>query len=249
VSRGNHRPARRYLPGMQPLSLWRHEVRRVGWAAPLAPLLAAVGLAAVAVDSAIRLDQPDSSTALVLHSLLEVALPLAAGMVAANLVGRDPAIELQLTLPTPYRSTILRRLVVTVGWVAAVALTTAAFMVASGWWHRWPETHPALAGQLAWLAPTLCLCGLGLLAGALSGSPAVASIVVATLWVFEYAAAGPLQEQRWSRLLYLFATTRSTVDRDWTANRLTLVAAGVAMTAAGWLLLRRPSRLLTKEAE
>jgi hypothetical protein len=82
-----------------------------------------------------------------------------------------------------------------------------------------------------------------------SGSPAVASIVVATLWVFEYAAAGLLQEQRWSRLLYLFATTRSTVDRDWTANRLTLVAAGIAMTAAGWLLLRRPSRLLTKEAE
>ncbi|HEX8134443.1 MAG TPA: hypothetical protein VF880_13590, partial [Actinomycetes bacterium] len=64
-----------------------------------------------------------------------------------------------------------------------------------------------------------------------------------------YAAVGPLQEHRWSRLLYLFATTRGTVDQDWTANRLTLLAAGVAMTAAGWLLLRRPSRLLTKEAE
>jgi hypothetical protein len=249
VSRVNHRPARRYPPGMRPLSLWRHEVRRAGWAALLPPLVVAVGLGAVAVDGATRLDQPDSATALVLHSLLEVALPLAAGMVAANLVGRDPAIELQLTLPTPYRSTILRRLVVTVGWVAVIALTVATFMVAGGWWHRWPEAHPALAGQLTWLAPTLCLCGLGLLAGALSGSPAVASIVVATLWIFEYAAVGPLQEHRWSRLLYLFATTRGTLDRDWTANRLTLVAAGVAMTAAGWLLLRRPSRLLTKEAE
>ena len=249
MSRVNHRPARRYPPGMRPLSLWRHEVRRAGWAALLPPLVVAVGLGAVAVDGATRLDQPDSATALVLHSLLEVALPLAAGMVAANLVGRDPAIELQLTLPTPYRSTILRRLVVTVGWVAVIALTVATFMVAGGWWHRWPEAHPALAGQLTWLAPTLCLCGLGLLAGALSGSPAVASIVVATLWVFEYAAVGPLQEHRWSRLLYLFATTRGTLDRDWTANRLTLVAAGVAMTAAGWLLLRRPSRLLTKEAE
>jgi hypothetical protein len=234
---------------MRPLSLWHHEVRRAGWTALLAPLLAAVGLAAVAADGAIRLDQPDNITALVLHSMLEVALPLAAGMVAANLVGRDPAIELQLTLPTPYRSTILRRLVVTAGWVAVIALATATFMVASGWWHRWPEAHPALAGQLTWLAPTLCLCGLGLLAGALSGSPAVASVVVASLWVFEYAAAGLLQEHRWSRLLYLFATTRGEVDRDWAANRLTLVAAGVAMTAAGWLLLRRPSRLLTKEAE
>jgi hypothetical protein len=93
------------------------------------------------------------------------------------------------------------------------------------------------------------LSGLGLLAGALSGSPAVATVVISSLWVFEYAAVGPLQEHRWSRLLYLFATTRGTVEADWTANRLTLLAAGIAMTAAGWLLLRHPSRLLTKEAE
>jgi len=210
----NHRRVGRYLPGMRPLSLWRHEVRRAGWAALLTPLVAAVGLAAVAVDGAARLDQPSQSTALVLQSLLELALPLAAGMGAANLVGRDPAVELQLTLPTSYRTTILRRLLVTAGWVAVIALTTAAFMVASGWWHRWPEAHPALAGQLTWLAPALCLSGLGLLAAVLSGSPAVASIVVTSVWVFEYAAVSPLQEHRWSRLLYLFATTRGTVDQD-----------------------------------
>lgn len=247
--RVNRRPAERYLAGMRPMSLWRHEARRAGLGALLAPLVAAVGLAAVAIDGAVRLDQASKSTALVLQSLLELALPLAAGMGAANLVGRDPAIELQLTLPTAYRATVLRRLVVTAGWVAVIALTTAAYMVASGWWHRWPEAQPALVGQLTWLAPTLCMAGFGLLAGAVSGSPAVASAVVASLWLFEYAAADLLQEHRWSRLLYLFATTRGTVDQDWSANRLTLIAAGVAMTAAGWLLLRRPSRLLTKEAE
>jgi hypothetical protein len=41
--------------------------------------------------------------------------------------------------------------------------------------------HPALAGQLTWMAPILCLCGLGLLAGAVSGRPAVASVVAASL--------------------------------------------------------------------
>jgi hypothetical protein len=178
-----------------------------------------------------------------------VGLPLAAGVGAASLVGADPAVELQLTLPTAYRATILRRLAVTAAWVALIALSAAAFMVASGWWHRWPAAHPPLVGQLTWLAPTVCLAGLGLLAGALSGSPAVATVVISSLWVFEFAAVGPLQEHRWSRLLYLFATTRGTVEADWTANRLTLLAAGVAMTAAGWLLLRHPTRLLTKEAE
>jgi len=81
------------------------------------------------------------------------------------------------------------------------------------------------------------------------GQPALATSVIAALWFFDLAAGGLLQQHRWSRLLYLFATTRGTVEADWTANRLTLVAAGAAMTSAGWLLLRRPSRLLTKEAE
>jgi hypothetical protein len=234
---------------MRPLSLWRHELRRAGWAALLAPPVAAGTVLLVAVDGAARLHQPSRDTAHLLQSLLEMALPLAAGVGAASLVGRDPAVELQLTLPIAYRTTILRRLVVTTGWVAAIALAVAAAMVASGWWHRWPAAHAPLAGQLTWLAPTLCLSGLGLLAGALSGSPATATSVVATLWVFQQAAAGVLQEHRWSRPLYLFATTRGTVEGGWTANRLTLLAAGAAMISAGWLLLRRPGRLLTKEVE
>jgi hypothetical protein len=245
----NQRRIRRYPIGMRPLSLWRHEARRAGWVALLPPLLAAGILVPVAVDGAIRLNYPSRGTALVLQSLLELALPLAAGLGAASLVGRDPAVELQLTLPTAYRTTILRRLVVVTGLVAVIALTTALAMVASGWWHRWPSAHDALPGQLTWLAPTLCLAGLGLLAGALSASPPAAASVVVAVWFFDLAAAGLLQQHRWSRLLYLFATTRGTVEDDWTANRLTLLAAGAAMTAAGWLLLRRPSRLLTKETE
>jgi hypothetical protein len=247
--RVNHRRGRRYSSGMGTLSLWRHEVKRVGWVALLPPLLAAGVLVGAAVDGAVRLHYSSSGTALVLQSLLELALPLAAGLGAASLVGRDPAIELQLTLPTAYRTTILRRLLVTAGWVAVIALTTAVAMVASGWWHRWPAAHDAVPGQLTWLAPTLCLVGLGLLVGALSGSPATATTAVVALWFFELAAVGVLLEHRWSRLLYLFATTRGPVGDDWTANRLTLLAAGTAMTAAGWLLLRRPTRLLTKETE
>jgi hypothetical protein len=234
---------------MRPLSLWRHEARRAGWASLLAPPLAAGLLVVVAVDGAARLGQPSRDTARVLQSLLEMALPLAAGVGAASLVGRDPAVELQLTLPTSYRATILRRLAITAGWAAMVAVAVAVAMVASGWWHRFPGAHAPLAGQLTWLAPTLCLAGLGLLTGALSASPAPATSAVAVLWVFDQAAAGLLQQHRWSRLRYLFATTRGTVERDWAANRLTLLAAGAAMATAAWLLLRHPSRLLTKEAE
>jgi hypothetical protein len=93
------------------------------------------------------------------------------------------------------------------------------------------------------------MAGLGLLVGALAGNAALAASTVAMMWTFHLAATGPLQNHRWSRQLYLFATTRGGPELDWTANRLTLLGAGAGMSAAAWLLLRRPVRLLTKEPE
>jgi hypothetical protein len=234
---------------MRPLSLWRHEARRAGLAALLTPLAVALFMVAIALDSALRLHDPSRNTALILQNLLELALPLAAGVGAASLVGRDPAIELQLTLPTAYRATILRRLAASTGWVAVVALTVTLGAVATGWWDRWPGAHTPLTGQLTWLAPTVFLTGLGLLVGTLAGSPALATSVVAMLWTFHLAGTGPLQNHQWTRQLFLFATTRGVPELDWTANRLILLAAGASLAAVAWLLLRRPVRLLTKEAE
>jgi hypothetical protein len=207
------------------------------------------GWLVIAMDSALRLHDPGPSTALILQNLLELALPLAAGIGAASLVGRDPAVELQLTLPTAYRATILRRLIASTGWVAVIAVTVVVGAVATGWWDRWPGAHTPLAGQLTWLAPTAFVAGLGLLVGALAGNTALAASAVAMMWIFQLAATGPFQNHRWSQQLYLFATTRGSPELDWTANRLTLLAAGAGMTAVAWLLLRRPVRLLTKESE
>jgi hypothetical protein len=143
----NRPPERRYLPGMRPLSLWRHEVRRAGPAALLTPPIVALVVVAIAVDSAIRLHDPGPSTALILQNLLELGLPLAAGVGAASLVGCDPAVELQLPLPTAYRATILRRLTAGTGWVAAIAVTVVLGAVATGWWDRWPGAHTPLAAS------------------------------------------------------------------------------------------------------
>src|SRR5690349_19485785 len=100
------------------MSLWRYEVRRAGPAALLGPPIAvAVGIAAALANP-----QPDDqTTARILLGALEMAIPLAAGVACASLIGRDPAVELQLTAPTPYRVTVLRRMTVTLVWTATVA--------------------------------------------------------------------------------------------------------------------------------
>lgn len=231
---------------MRPIDLWRYEVRRAGWTALLTPPVATAVLVLVALlDSGAT----DRATARNLLAALEMALPLAAGVGAASLVGRDPAVELQLTVPTAYRSTLLRRLAVTLGWAGLLGVLVVAGLVATGWWERSPESHGPLLGQLVWLAPTLGLGGLGFLAAAVFRSPAAAGGLVATWWIVQQVFPGLLQDESWSRLLYLFATTRGAVPEDWTANRLTLIVSALALGGLGWLLLGRTERLLRGEAE
>jgi hypothetical protein len=237
----------RPTPRVRPLPLWRHEIRRAGWTAALAPTLAAVLVVAVTLVNGT--DVGEREVMRNLFAVLEMALPPVAGIGAASLVGRDPAVELQLTVPTPYRATLVRRLAVSVGWTALVAVLIVGVLMASGWWSRWPEAHGAVAGHLVWLAPTLWLAAVGFLAGAALRSAAAAGGLVAMLWVLEQIFADAVQEHRWSRLLYLFATTRGTVPADWAGNRLTLVVTAIAFGVAGWLLLGRTERLVQGETE
>jgi hypothetical protein len=236
--------SRRYQHRMTPIALWRHEVRRTGWAAPVTLSVSAGFVLFLAVLQAGSGN--DVATARVLQAVLEMGMPLAAGVIAASLVGRDVAVELQLSVFREYRTTLSRRLAVTFAWTAVVAGGTTVALTVSGWWHRWPLAPEPMLGQLIWLAPTLWLGGLGFLLGALLRSPAAAGGLVAAVWLVEQLMAGAMQEWVGSRLVYLFATTRGSGD-DWLANRLTLLASGAALLVAGWFVLARAERLVRGE--
>jgi hypothetical protein len=225
---------------VRPIDLWRYEVRRAGWTALLTPPVATAALVLLAL-----LDGGGAEDRNLLAAL-EMALPLAAGVGAASLVGRDQAVELQLTMPTSYRSTLLRRLTVTLGWTALLAVLVVGVLVTAGWL---PEDRDVRSGQLIWLAPTVWLGGLGFLAGAAFRSPAAAAGLVTTWWIVQQVFPGLLQGRDWSRPLFLFATTRGAAPEDWTANRLTLVTTAAVLGGLGWLLLGRVERLLRGEAE
>jgi hypothetical protein len=231
---------------VRPLTLWRYEARRAGWAALLGPPIGvALGVAAALANS-----QPgDSTTARILLGAVEMAVPLAAGVGCASLVGRDPAVELQLAAATPYRVTLLRRMALTLGWAAAVAGVTAAVLIATGWWARWPNNHGPFAGQLTWAAPVVGLGAVGFAAGAVFRSPAASGALVTTLWSFQQFFAELAQRHLPGRLLYLFATTRGAVPGDWTANRLTLIGAAAALVALALVVLGRSERLIGEEDE
>jgi hypothetical protein len=230
---------------MAPLVLWRHEIRRAGWAALLTPPVCAALVALLAVLQAANPGN-EVLAARTLHAVLEQGIPLAVGVVAGSLIGRDPATELQLTVFRDYRGTLLRRLSLTLTWAGLIAVGTTVALKATGWWDRWPTAPAPVLGQLTWLAPTLWLAGLGFLAGAVLRSPAAAGGLVAGVWIAEQILANTMAGHPWTRSLNLFATTRGT-GQDWLTNRLVLLGTGVALFVAAWVVLARTERLIKEQ--
>src|SRR3954471_22859633 len=207
---------------MRPPLLWRHEARRAGWTALLAPpSLLALGLLAAGIQAGTG--DNDAGVARTLFGGLEMLLPLAAGIGAASLIGHDPVAEVAAACPTRYPVTLLRRLTVSLVWIAVLAVAVSAVLVATGWWSRWPAAHSPLAGQLTWLSPTLFLAALGFLAAALLRNPGAAAGIVAVVWLSEQVLNDLMQATPATRLLSLLATTRGSVLAEWTANRLVLL--------------------------
>ncbi|MER5422488.1 hypothetical protein [Streptosporangium roseum] len=233
---------------MKPLDLWSHEIRRAGPSALLAPPALVVLIALLAAFGT-RLGSREGNTAWFLLGAVETGIPLLTGTAAASLIGRDRAVELQSTLPTGYRSTLLRRLAVTVGWAGLCALAASALLIATGWWDLMPGVPGGLTGQLTWLSPMLWLSALGLLAAATFRSTTAAATVVAFVWVFEQVFSSVFRESPVFRLLHLFATTRGTAPGEWLPNRLTLLSTAVLLLAAAWPLLGDAERTLGGETK
>lgn len=182
----NRRNAPRYVPIMvthgSAYALWRHEIRRCGRAALAMPFaVAAVSvLLAVAAGPSLR--------EFLLRWLPGAAIPLAAGLTATAIVGREQAIELQATVTVPYPVTLCRRLIVlalAVAAATAVTLTAAALAVPGG--------HLDVYSVLT---VAVLLAGTGARAAVRRGS-GPASVLVVTVWVAVLALSGMLPVPPW----------------------------------------------------
>ncbi|MDN5750312.1 MAG: hypothetical protein L0H64_17675 [Pseudonocardia sp.] len=156
-----------YLPHMDLGSMAGHEMRRCGM-----PALAVLTGTAVALG-VVLVVLPSSWAGWLVAS----ALPLAFGMAAAMVAGGEDALELHLTLPTPYPRTLRRRLAVLVGVAAVVLAAVVGVLSASGRVHD-PVQVLVDAGSVA-----ILLLGTAVYAAVGSGSPGAPSAVVLTAWL------------------------------------------------------------------
>lgn len=218
--------------------LWRYEGRHGGWGALLAPPLALTAILFFALLAILfgRADQVNR----ILSASIDV-LPLVGAIFAASIATNDPALELQLTMPISYRSTLARRLVLALSWTSIVALVSTIALDAIG---RFDFAISPLANQLSWLTPLLWLTGLGALLSIAFQSSAVGGGIVAVLWVFEAAFSDFFASNAWAQPIWFLDRFQVEPADWWFAHRACLLASAAIYFALAFWLLNDAERLL-----
>ncbi|MGH9129455.1 MAG: hypothetical protein ACRDY2_10965 [Acidimicrobiales bacterium] len=232
-SPGRHegRPGRRRGRSVAGASLWLHEVRRCGPAALALPILAATGIVVASV--ALRATHVASNVAstqaasLTMMRLVSDLFPVTAGLATAAVVGRECLMELQLSAPTSYATTLRRRLCV----VGVVVLLGAVVCVAVlGVDHQWQRTPHGPLALLMPGGPAVLLIGAGTWAGVVLRSTAGGSTMVVGVWLAQILILDH----------YL---------GGWQVNRPLVVVAGLALLGLAWRRLSDTEAMLSGGGE
>jgi hypothetical protein len=223
------------------------ERRVLGWRVVGVPALAAVVVVGLALLGEIGGRTSGVATALVTGGI-ELVVPLSAAVATGFVVGADPARELQLSLPRPYRNTVGRRALLATLAPALVALLLLHLVlrpngqeVEAVGWAGWAVDLTWLA-TLIWMTAVVCFCTVALR----SATAAVA--LMAVLAATEVLLHDLFVSTPWLRPLFLLATTAGVAPSEWWMNRVALLMMAAPIVALTALLLRRPDRLLLEEA-
>lgn len=228
----------------------RYEVQVMGRRVIATPIIIMLGvILSLAALHFFKLHSSRSTDTDFLTASVEMLLPLAAAVVVATVVTQDAALELHLTLPTPYRQTALRRVALVLGWTACMALIATTCIFATHRWrvpsqvHAWNAPQMWLAAQLVWLAPLLWLSGVSLVVTLLLRNPIASVSLLGGIWIIETFAVN-FFTVAWLHPFFLFPTTFTPWVDFWLTNRWELVAMGVIFFPLGWRLLRNDEALL-----
>lgn len=227
----------------------RYELRIIGWWTFFTPVVIMLCLLPLTFIF-LSMHAENLRISQVLTASLEMLLPVATGLLVANLVGHDVALELHLTFPHKYRLTAVLRVALMVAWSAAIALFSSAFL-----YHLKYVRLPAqLIGmqvlpqfftwQLAWLAPLGLFITLGACCTLLMRSRAASSALLGGIWMLEAVFYGYFASLAGLKPFFLFPTTLAPTISFWLANRWGLLGIALVLSLLAWFLLSKSESLL-----
>lgn len=237
----------------------RYELQLMGKRVILTPVVVILAYALIAAYIHYRNIDP----ARFLASSLEILLPLAAAIIVTTITSSDPAIELQLTFPKKYHTTVIGRLGLIAIWTLCIALISCITFSALHLGFIPQQSQPFavplafLVAQLVWLAPLLWLVGIGLCLAMLTRNRAASTAVLSSIWLLEIIFKDYLVSTDWLHPVFLFPTTliplAGTIPQQyyhlWLSSRFEVLGTGLVFVCLGWLLLHDPEGLLKASSE
>ncbi len=237
----------------------RYELQLMGKRVILTPIVVMLAYTLIALYMHYRSIDP----ARFLASSLEIILPLAAAIIVTTITSQDPAIELQLTVPKKYSTTVIGRLVLIAFWTLCIALISGITFSALhlGFIPQQPQPFVApiaiLVAQLVWFAPLLWLVGIGLCLAMLTHNRAASTAVLCGIWLLEIIFKDYLATTGWLHPVFLFPTTllslAGTIPQQyynlWLSSRFEVLGVALVFVCIGWLLLHSPEGLLKASSE
>lgn len=221
------------------VSWLQYEPRIIGKGAGFGPVLAIAGIGLIGLLM-MNSNTPRESMASRLTAMVELTIPLVAGILATSIVASDLAIELQRTVQTRYRTTLIRRIGSVAVWSAIVATIATGVLAAAGYWV---VPGSLIVGQLVWLAPMLWFMGVGILLSAALRSWSAAAAFLGGFWLLQNLTEFWFLSREWARPLFVFMTTHQHDADDWLSTRLAIAGAGVLLGAIGLMLKNRSEAL------
>ncbi len=231
----------------------RYELRLMGKKVILTPLVVMGGLVILGFVLNI-LGGDKNRTAQLFMVGLEALLPLAAGVIVATISVRDSALELQLSFPSRYAATTMRRTALIISWTICVAVITNGIVI----WQfariptqieSWSPPIKFLVTQLAWLSPLCWFVAAGLFLALLLRSYLGSATILGLIWLLESFLANLFNTTTWLQPIFLFPTTFALTSTYWLTNRLVLLAIALVLLVVSWMLLYNTEGLLKGSSE
>jgi hypothetical protein len=226
---------------------FRHDIHILGLAVIAAPILILLGIVLFAGLLLIIGVDPTR----VFMAALEIFLPVAMGMIVATLCTQDSALELQLTFPRRFATTVLRRVLLVLSSAALVSLFTTLILLIirpdlqAQQISNWPLLLALLGDQLIWLAPLLWFTALGMFITLLTNSRTASGALLASIWLIELLFMKSLIiTNAWLQPFFLFPTTLEPTVSFWLSSRIEMLAMAFVLFGLSWLLLRNREHVL-----
>lgn len=226
----------------------RYEIRLLGKAVILTPVLVVVGFALLL--AIVNRDVTAATATRSMAASLELLLPMAAGVVVATIATHDRGIEWQLTVPRRYHCTANLRFLLILCWNAVISLLTSFLLYLFNYWRLpsqivdWNQPWQFLAWQLTWLSSMLWLVALALVLSLLIRSRSASGALIAVLSIGEVIFHQTLAQDPMYHPIFLFPLLFSPDATYWLSNRIELLGTAFVLLGLGWYLLRIPELLL-----